>query len=97
MLGNPLGDLLASKEKQQTTEAETLKLIEGVLDYIQANLNNIRNTWGSSSPQYKAASEIMQKYFNENMKKMKIDVQDTNLEDLLANMSLDENSASGIS
>jgi len=93
MLGNPLGDLLESKENQENPQAATLKLIEGFLDYIRANLNNIRNTWGSSSPQYKAASEIMQKYFDENMKKMNVDVQETNLEDLLASMSLDEKSA----
>jgi len=90
MFGNPLNDLLESKENQTKAAAETLKLIEGVLDYIRANLNNIRNTWGSSSPQYTAASEIMQRYFDENMKKMKIDIEDTSLEDLLANMSLDK-------
>lgn len=93
MFGNPVGDLLESKGHQNKSAAESLKLIEGVLDYIRANLNNIRNTWGSSSPQYKAASEIMQKYFDENMKKMEIDIEGTSLEDLLANMSLDEKSA----
>jgi len=93
MFGNPLGDLLESKENRDNPQAATLKLVEGVLDYIRANLSNIRNTWGSSSPQYKAASEIMQKYFDENMKKMNVDVQETNLEDLLASMSLDEKSA----
>lgn len=93
MFGNPLGELLESKQNQGPAAADTLKLVEGVLDYIRANLNNIRNTWGSASPQYKAASEIMQKYFDENMKRMKIDVTDTSLEDLLANMSLDEKPA----
>lgn len=93
MASTSLGDLLESKENQDQSSAETLKLIEGVLDYIRANLNNISYTWGTSSPQYKSASEIMQKYFNDNMKKMKIDVQETNLEDLLANMSLDEKPA----
>lgn len=93
MLGNPLGQLLEPKENHEKTQAETLRLIEGVLDYIRANLNNIRNTWGPSSPQYKAASDIMQKYFDENMNNMNINVQETSLEDLLANMSLDKKSA----
>ena len=92
MLGNPLGDMPKSTEGQEQRTADTPKIIEGVLDYIRANLNNIRYTWGSSSPQYQAASEIMQKHFHENMKKLKVDIQDTSLEDLLANMSLSEKS-----
>lgn len=92
MFRSPLGDLVESKENQEQPPADTLKLVEGVLDYIHANLSNIRNTWGSSSIQYKAASEIMQKYFDENMRKLKVDVRENSLEDLLANMSLDEKS-----
>jgi len=91
---NPLSDLLESKENQAQPPADTLKLIGAVLDYIRANLKNTAYTFGPSSPQYTAASEMMQKYFDENMKKMKIDVvEETTLEDLLANMSLDEKSA----
>lgn len=65
---------------------ETIKLIEAVLDYIRANLNNIRNALGEDSPQYKAASEIMQKHLDENLKRLKVDKSD--VADLLSNMSL---------
>lgn len=82
--------MLKSTGKPSQPSAETVKLIEGVLDYIRANLNNIRNTWGPSSPQYKSASEIMQQYFDENMDKMNVEIGEQSLEDLLANMSLDE-------
>lgn len=85
-------NMSSPQPKNASPSADTLKLIEGVLDFIRGNLNNIRNTWGATSPQYRAASEIMQQYFDENMKRLKINVEETNLslEDLLANMSIDE-------
>lgn len=94
MLGNPLGNLLNTMAETQgaTTSADTLKLIEGVLEFIQGNLHNIARTWGTSSPQYNSARELMEKYFDENLQKMKIDAKkdNLNLEDLLAGMSLEE-------
>ncbi|KAJ9663675.1 hypothetical protein H2198_000687 [Neophaeococcomyces mojaviensis] len=82
--------MLKSTTTKQEPDADTMKLIEAVLDFIRGNLNNIRNTWGTSSPQYKAASEIMQAYFNENMQKLQVDTTEANLEDLLSNLSLEE-------
>lgn len=72
-----------------------LRQVESMLDYIRANLDNIRRTWGVTSSQYGAASEIMQKYFNENIKKLNLndDQQQASLDDLLAKMSLDEMAA----
>ncbi|KAK5079056.1 hypothetical protein LTR64_002523 [Lithohypha guttulata] len=71
---------------------ENLALIEGVLEFIQGNLNNIAKTWGTSSTQYIAARGIMEKYFDENLKKLKIDGEEEHLslDDLLGKMSLDE-------
>lgn len=93
MIGNSASDMRKSTGTESKPSAETLKLIEGVLDYIRGNLNNIQNTWGTSSPQYNAAREILQTYFDENMKKMNLDIQDTSLEDLIANMSLEDKRA----
>ena len=84
-----------NQNQNQEPPADTLALINGVLEFIRGNLRNIESTWGTASPQYKAASEIMQKYFDENMEKMNIDIQksDLNLSDLLSGMSLGEKNA----
>lgn len=97
MFGNPLGGLLNAMEEDQdkTTSASTLKLIEGVLEFIRGNLSNIARTWGTSSPQYRSAREIMEKYFDENLQKMQIDPKKDKLDlaDLLGEMSLDGKSS----
>ena len=82
-----------STSDKQHLDSGNLKLVEAVLDFIRSNLSNIRNTWGPSSQQYKDASEIMQKYFDENMKKLQVDTTEIHLEDLLSNLSLEENSS----
>jgi len=82
-----------STSDKQHLDSSTLELVEAVLDFIRSNLSNIRNTWGSSSHQYKDASEIMQKYFDENMKKLQVDTTEIHLEDLLSNLSLEESSS----
>lgn len=73
-------------------DQSTLKQVEGMLDYIRANLDNIRRTWGIASSQYRAASEIMQEYFNENIKKLNLNQvqQQASLDELIAKLSLDE-------
>ena len=91
MFGDPLRALImstqtATSEKKPPSE-DTLKLIEGVLDYIRANLSNIRNVFGVDSPQYKSASEIMNTYLDENLNKHKVEKDD--IANLLEKMSLD--------
>ena len=49
----------------------TLTLIEGVLDFIRANLANIERTWGKDSAQYRSTMEIMQQYFDNNLKQLR--------------------------
>ena len=66
--------------------SETLLLVEQVLDYIRANLGNIRKTWGGESVQYKSAAHIMNQYLDENMKRLK--ASKPALEDLMKDMSL---------
>ena len=78
MFGDPLRAVLESQmananKTNPKPSPETLKLIEAVLDYIRANLNNIRNTWGPDSPQYKSAAEIMDKYLESNLKSLNVD------------------------
>jgi hypothetical protein len=88
MFGNPLGDVMSTtKADPSHSSPETLKLVEQVLDYIRANLVNIRNTWGAESVQYKSAAEIMDHYLEENMKRLKVEKPD--LEELMKNLSLD--------
>lgn len=70
-------------------DENTLKMIEEVLDFIRSNLNNVRNTWGSSSPQYQSATEIMKKCFADNMEKLHVDTTGANLEALLSDLSLE--------
>lgn len=86
-------DTITAKVSPESPDADALKQVEIMLDYIRANLDNVRRTWGTASPQFRAASEIMQKYFNENIKKLDVNVdhQQTSLEDLITKMSLDEN------
>ena len=67
--------------------AETLQLVEHVLDYIRANLVNIRKTWGPDSVQYQSAAQIMDQYLDENMKKLNVAKPD--LEELMKNMKLE--------
>lgn len=71
-----------------------MRRVESMLDYIRSNLDNIRRTWGATSSQYSAASEIMQKYFDDNIKEMNMndDQQQASLDELVAKLSLDENS-----
>jgi hypothetical protein len=89
MFGNPLGDIMSTaKANSSESSPETLKLVEQVLDYIRANLINIRNTWGAESVQYKSAAEIMDQYLEENMKRLKVKKPD--LEGLMKNLSLDQ-------
>jgi hypothetical protein len=87
--GNPLGDIMSTtKADPSESSPETLKLVEQVLDYIRANLVNIRNIWGAESVQYKSAAEIMDHYLEENMKRLKVKKPD--LEELMKNLSLDQ-------
>lgn len=73
---------------QQPTDV--LAQVESMLDYIRANLSNVCRTWGAASPQYRDASEIMQKYFDENIKKLDANVHEAALQDLIAKLSLDD-------
>ena len=88
MFGNPLNSVMSNMKASSTEPSpETLKLLEHVLDYIRANLVNIRNTWGPESVQYKSAAEIMDQCLEENTKRLEVEKPD--LEDLMKNMSLD--------
>ena len=88
MFGNPLSDIMSAAKTNSSESPETLKLVEQVLDYIRANLVNIRKTWGVESVQYKSAAEIMDQYLEENMKRLKVKKPD--LEELMKNLSLDQ-------
>lgn len=86
--GNLLNTIMsAAKANSSESSPETLKLIEQVLDHVRANLVNIRNTWGAESVQYKSAAEIMERYLDENTKRLKVAKPD--LEELMKKMSLD--------
>lgn len=72
-----------------------LQLVDTVLDYIRANLENVRRTWGPNSPQYHAAGEIMHDYFVANIERLNLDdvekkVTSNSLDDLIAKLSLDD-------
>lgn len=89
MFGDPLGAMLKSKDAiKSSPNPETLKLIEAVLDYIRSNLSNIRNTWGADSPQYRSATEVMDKYLETNMKQLNVEKPD--LAELMQNISLQD-------
>lgn len=82
-----MSDLTSSQTRP--VSKETLQLIEAVLDYIRLNLSNIQKTWGPDSAQYKSATEIMQVYLTDNVKRMKGEVQDGEIEELMAGLSLE--------
>ncbi len=87
MFGDPIGKLMSSVKTDPQPSEETLRLFEQVLDYIRGNLANIRKTWGPESAQYKSASEIMNRFLDENALRLKVEKPD--LEDLMKNMKLD--------
>jgi hypothetical protein len=102
MFGDPLRPLAMSLSQPTTNtdtnskpppSQDTLKLIEAVLDYIRSNLNNIRKVWGVDSAQYKSASQIMNSYLDENLKKH--DVQKGDIAELLGRMSIDDDDDGG--
>ncbi|KAK5060095.1 hypothetical protein LTR84_009979 [Exophiala bonariae] len=83
-----------NQNKQVSQDASTLNLISSVLDFIRGNLSNILTTWGRDSPQYQSASAIMQAYLAENVKRIKGEVQDGEIESLMQGLSLEESSTS---
>jgi len=88
MFGKRSDEIFNTMERDTQRSPETLKLIEDVLDYIRSNLSNIRRTWGSESPQYKSATTIMNKYLEENFKRL--NVQKPDLEELMSKMSIED-------
>lgn len=78
----------------QTSE-ETLNLINHVLDFIRGNLDNISRVWGRDSSQYEAASKVMEKYLDENLKK--VNVQRSDLGDLMSKLSLHDGGSTSTS
>lgn len=50
-----------------------LEQMDQLLDYIRANLRNIRSTWGESSAQYRSAVEIMERALIDNATRMRLD------------------------
>ena len=102
MFGDPLRAMLQSSQKPNGDKSnaepspETLKLIEAVLEYIRSNLNNIRNTWGPDSPQYKSAAEIMDQYLESNLKSLNVEESEVELlMEQMQGMSLSRGSAPG--
>lgn len=103
MFGNPLSSLAlhpictmslytAQTSSQDGMSSETLALVEAVLDYIRANLENIKKVWGVGSPQYKSAASIMNSYLDENLKKQGIKKDD--IADMLGDLKLDDDKQS---
>lgn len=88
MFGDPIGNILKSTSKEKKLSADDVKLFEAVLDYIRANLLNIRRTWGPDSPQYKSAAKVMDEYLEQNMRR--INVEKPDLENLMQQMTLDD-------
>ena len=76
-----------ANENSSQPSPETLKLLELVLDHIRSNLVNIRNTWGAGCVQHKSASEIMERYLEENTKRLAVEKPD--LDELMNKMSLE--------
>jgi hypothetical protein len=72
-------------------DTATPNLISSVLDFIRGNLSNILETWGRDSPQYQSASAVMQAYLAENVKRIKGQVQEGEIESLMQGLSLEEN------
>lgn len=77
--------------KHISQDSSTLDLISSVLDFIRGNLSNILETWGRDSPQYQSASTIMQAYLTENVKRIKGEVQEGEIDSLMQGLSLEEN------
>ena len=99
MFGDPLSSLAlhpictmslynAQTSSQDGMSSETLALVEAVLDYVRANLENIKKVWGVDSAQYKSAATIMNSYLDENLKKQGIEKDD--IADLLKDLKLDD-------
>lgn len=80
--------------KNVSQDSSTLSLISSVLDFIRGNLSNILETWGRDSPQYQSASAIMQAYLAENVKRIKGEVHDGEIESLMQGLSLEEGTRS---
>lgn len=76
--------------QQSSQDSSTLNLISSVLDFIRGNLSNILETWGRDSPQYQSASTIMQAYLTENVKRIKGEVQEGEIDALMQGLSLEE-------
>jgi hypothetical protein len=77
---------MTSTEPLKSTDQETLDLINHVLDFIRGNLSNIEKVWGRESAQYRAASQVMEQYLDENLKK--INIQRSELDALMQKLSL---------
>lgn len=87
--GNTISTVsVPASDSLSPSPADSAKELEILIEYVRANRENIRRTWGDTSPQYHAANEIMQKYFNESVQKLNIDVQGASLEELIAKMSI---------
>lgn len=82
------GSTISPVSASSNLPADNTKELEIIIEYVRTNRENIRRTWGDNSPQYHAANEIMQKYFNESVQKLNIDVQGASLEELIAKLSL---------
>jgi hypothetical protein len=71
-----------------TPLTEKLVAIEQVLDYIRANLTNIRSVWGPASTQHRSAVQLMNECLEENAKRLGMKKLDVDLEELMKGMSL---------
>jgi uncharacterized protein YukE len=71
-----------------TSTDERLEQMSQLLDYIRANLRNIRRTWGEASPQYESAVEIMERALTENARRL--DFGEVELEELMGKLKLEE-------
>lgn len=69
-----------------SNEDKRLEQMNQTLDYIRTNLRNVRNTWGDSSPQYRAAVEIMERALTDNATRQML--KDSELEELMGKMNL---------
>jgi uncharacterized protein YukE len=76
-----LSGTMASKE-------ERLEQMNQLLDYIRANLRNIRRTWGEASPQYESAVGIMERALTENARRLELG--EVELDELMGKMKLEE-------
>jgi 2-methylcitrate dehydratase PrpD len=65
-----------------------LQVIEEVLNFIRGNLNNIENSWGKHSPQYRSAVQLMDAWLDENVKQLNLEKSD--LDELMQKLSLND-------